>query len=139
VADWYRASAFRRWAVRAGARLTGGSERAVWDMTTADREAFVRDFPFPASVPSYSLVTTFSRRVHRFFLGAFAMGRLGAESHDGMVAMERGMVPGSKAVRLEDMDHLDPVTGSDGIEQFFASSTYEAGHLTEALVRLIFA
>jgi pimeloyl-ACP methyl ester carboxylesterase len=138
VADWYRATAFRRWAVRTGARLTGGSEQAVWDLTTASREAFVSEFPFPEPVQAFSIVSTFTRRFHRFYVGTRAMGLHGSAPHDGMVSVERGVIPGSRWIRLEDMDHLDPVSASDGIEQFFASTTYDPAHLTEALLRLIF-
>jgi hypothetical protein len=56
-----------------------------------------------------------------------------------MVSVERGVIPGSRWIRLEDMDHLDPVSASDGIEQFFASTTYDPAHLAESLIRLIFA
>lgn len=141
VADWYASGPAGRLAMRMGARLLGGSERAVWDLTTAARVEFVEKHPFPVDkVPAWSIVTTFDRRLHRFYLGRYAMRRRGAAaSNDGMVSGERGVIPGSRVVRLADMDHLDAVSGSDGLEQFISSTSYDAATFTEALVRLIFS
>jgi len=138
VADWYRASGLRRSMVRLAARLVGGDEEAIWDLTVPVREAFAEAFPFPAErIPAVSLVTSLRRPLHRFYLGRWVLGSGSRRENDGMVAVDRAVVPGGRVVRLEDMDHLDPVASADGIEQFFASAAYQAGTLTEALVRFL--
>lgn len=111
--------------------LLHGNPGSVEDLSYARRMEFLRQHPYPADIPTLSLATSrLSRRSLLRPLCAYVHDRYGWAS-DGLVAAVDAEIPGSRVVRLEDMDHAEAaLTGLPGFANYFP------GDLTEALVAL---
>jgi pimeloyl-ACP methyl ester carboxylesterase len=111
--------------------LLNGDPKALTDLTYANRKAFITRHPYPSDVPTISLAT--SRNSPLSLLdgtAAYMRDRYGLAS-DGLVPSQEAEIPGSKVVRLDDMDHAESVMSA--LPGF---GTYQPGALTQALVTL---
>jgi hypothetical protein len=92
---------------------------------------FVRRYPYPAAVPTVALATSrYSRRSMLWPVARYMYKRYGLPS-DGLVAQVDAEVPGSRLVRLDDMDHAEAaLVGLPGF------CNYRPGNLIEAMVAL---
>jgi triacylglycerol lipase len=111
--------------------LFQGDGASVEDLSYARRQDFVRQHPYPLDIPTVALATSrLSRRSLLRPLCAYVQERYGWGC-DGLVAALDAEVPGSRVVRLDDMDHAEAaMTGLPGFANYFP------GPLTEALVAL---
>ncbi|AKJ00800.1 PGAP1-like protein [Archangium gephyra] len=111
--------------------LFQGDAGSVEDLSYARRMEFVRQHPYPVDIPTVSLATSrLSRRSLMRPLCAYVHERYGWAC-DGLVNAVDAEVPGSRVVRLEDMDHAEAaLTGLPGF------SNYYPGDLTETMVAL---
>lgn len=108
-----------------------GVSRSVEDLSYPARMEFVRRYPYAGEVPTVSLATSRdSRRSLLWPLARYMADRYGLPS-DGLVARVDAEIPGSRLVRLDDMDHAEAaLVGWPGF------ANYHPGDLTEALVAL---
>ncbi|WP_257452648.1 alpha/beta hydrolase family protein [Archangium lipolyticum] len=108
-----------------------GDAASVEDLSYAKRMEFVRRHPYPADVPTVALATSrLSRRSLMRPLCAYVNERYGWAC-DGLVNAVDAEVPGSRVVRLDDMDHAEAaLTGLPGF------SNYYPGDITETMVAL---
>ena len=108
-----------------------GVPRSVEDLTYPARMEFVRRYPYPVGVPTVALATwRYSRRSLLWPVAVYMRERYGLNS-DGLVAAVDAEVPGSRLVRLNDMDHAEcAMTGLPGF------ANYHPGDVTEAAVAL---
>lgn len=111
--------------------LFQGDAGSVEDLSYARRMEFVRSHPYPADVPTVALATSrLSRRSLMRPLCSYVHERYGWAC-DGLVNAVDAEVPGSRVVRLDDMDHAEAaLTGLPGF------SNYYPGDLTETMVAL---
>jgi hypothetical protein len=112
--------------------LFQGNAASVEDLSYARRKELIRRHPYPAhEVPTVSLATSrLSRRSVLRPLCAYVKERYGWAC-DGLVNAVDAEVPGSRVVRLDDMDHAEAVM--QGLPGF---SNYYPGELTETMVAL---
>ncbi|SET90318.1 hypothetical protein SAMN05443639_105241 [Stigmatella erecta] len=108
-----------------------GVSRCVEDLSYPARMDFVRRHPYPVDIPTVSLATSRdSRRSLLWPVAHYLRQRYGLAS-DGLVATVDAEIPGSRVVRLEDLDHAQAaMLGIPGL------TPYHPGDLTEALVAL---
>jgi pimeloyl-ACP methyl ester carboxylesterase len=108
-----------------------GVSRSVDDLTYPSRMEFVRRHPYPTDIPTVALATSrLSRWSSMYALERYFHDRYGYAT-DGLVAAVDAEVPGSRVVRLDDMDHVEPaMRGLPGFAHYFP------GDVTEALVAL---
>jgi triacylglycerol lipase len=108
-----------------------GVSRSVEDLSYPARMDFVRRHPYPVGVPTVALATSrYSRRSVLWPVARYLYERYGLPS-DGLVAMADAEVPGSRLVRLTDMDHAEgALVGLPGF------ANHHPGDITEALVAL---
>ncbi len=108
-----------------------GVSHAVEDLRYPVRMEFVRRHPYAGEVPTVSLATSrYSRRSLLWPTARYIFERYGLLS-DGLVAQVDAEIPGSRVVRLSDMDHAEPtLTGLPGFANHYP------GDVTEALVAL---
>ena len=111
--------------------LFQGDAGSVEDLSYARRMEFVRQHPYPADIPTVSLATSrMSRRSLMRPLCAYVQERYGWAC-DGLVNAVDAEVPGSRVVRLGDMDHAEAaLTGLPGFSNYFPSD------ITETMVSL---
>ncbi len=111
--------------------LFQGNAASVDDLSYARRQEFIRRHPYPRDVPTVSLATSrLSRRSIMRPLCTYVKERYGWAC-DGLVNAVDAEVPGSRVVRLDDMDHAEgALTGLPGF------SNYYPGDITEAMVAL---
>jgi hypothetical protein len=111
--------------------LFQGDAGSVEDLSYARRMEFVRQHPYPADVPTVALATSrLSRRSLLRVLCNYVHERYGWAC-DGLVNAVDAEVPGSRVVRLDDMDHAEAaLTGLPGFSNYYPSD------LTETLVAL---
>ena len=111
--------------------LFQGDAASVEDLSYARRMEFVRRHPHPADVPTVALATSrLSKRSLMRPLCAYVHERYGWAS-DGLVNAVDAEVPGSRVVRLDDMDHAEAaLTGLPGF------ANYYPGDITETMVAL---
>ncbi len=111
--------------------LFQGTAASVDDLSYTRRMEFVRQHPHPRDVPTVALATSrLSRRSLMRPLCAYVNERYGWGC-DGLVTALDAEVPGSRVVRLDDMDHAEAaLTGLPGFANYFP------GDLTETLVSL---
>ncbi len=110
-------------------RLLGGDPAALTDLSYAARQSFVNAHPYPSDVPTVSLAT--SRTSFKSILKStedYLLHRYRLKS-DGLVVDKDAEIPGSRVVRLSDMDHAESVM--EGVPGF---PNYRPGHVTLALV-----
>ena len=108
-----------------------GVSRSVEDLSYPLRMEFVRRHPYGGEVPTVALATwRYSRRSMLWPVAHYLRERYGLNS-DGLVAAVDAEVPGSRVVRLEDMDHAEAaLVGLPGF------SNHHPGDITEAAVAL---
>ncbi|MCY1074787.1 alpha/beta fold hydrolase [Archangium lansingense] len=111
--------------------LFQGDAGSVEDLSYARRMEFVRQHPHPVDIPTVSLATSrLSRRSLLRPLCAYVHERYGWAC-DGLVNAVDAEVPGSRVVRLDDMDHAEgALTGLPGFSNYFPSD------ITETMVAL---
>ncbi|HSP80129.1 MAG TPA: lipase [Myxococcaceae bacterium] len=111
--------------------LFQGDAGSVEDLSYAKRMEFVRRHPYPADVPTVALATSrLSRRSLMRPLCAYVHERYGWAC-DGLVNAVDAEVPGSRVVRLDDMDHAEgALTGLPGFANYYPA------HITETMVAL---
>ena len=129
--DLVSTPALRRLVDLAFPYLFQGDSDSVEDLSYARRREFVRQHPYPLDIPTVSLATSrLSRRSLLRPLCAYVWERYGWGC-DGLVAAFDAEIPGSRVVRLEDMDHAEAaLTGLPGFANYFPSD------LTETMVAL---
>jgi triacylglycerol lipase len=114
--------------------LTGEDPRAVLDLTYEARRAFVGQHPYPKGIPTLCVAT--SRVDWRSIVsatGLYVRKRYGVDS-DGLVVPADAVIPGSRVVYLDDMDHAEAVLR--GVPGFI---NYRAKEVTDVLVALALA
>ncbi|WNG44506.1 lipase [Archangium minus] len=106
--------------------LFQGDAASVEDLSYAKRMEFVRQHPYPADIPTVALATSrLSRRSLMRPLCAYVHERYGWAC-DGMVNAVDAEVPGSRVVRLDDMDHAEAaLTGVPGFSNYYPSDVTE--------------
>ncbi|HYO51452.1 lipase [Archangium sp.] len=111
--------------------LFQGDAGSVEDLSYARRMEFVREHPYPADIPTVALATSrLSRRSLMRPLCAYVHERYGWAC-DGLVNAVDAEVPGSRVVRLDDMDHAEgALTGLPGFSNYYPSD------ITETMVSL---
>ena len=108
-----------------------GVSRSVEDLSYPQRREFVQRHPYVPVVPTVALATSrYSRRSLLWPVARYMFERYKLPS-DGLVARVDAEVPGSRVVRLEDMDHAEgALVGLPGF------ANHHPGNVTEALVAL---
>ncbi|WP_224242297.1 GPI inositol-deacylase [Hyalangium gracile] len=108
-----------------------GVSRSVEDLSYSARREFVGRYPYAGEVPTVSLATSRSSRRSMLWPVARYMSERYGLATDGLVAQVDAEVPGSRVVRLSDMDHAEPtLVGLPGF------ANYHPGDVTEAVVAL---
>jgi len=129
--DLVTTPALRRLVDVAFPTLFQGDGASVEDLSYAKRMEFIRSHPYPADVPTVALATSrLSRRSLLRPLCAYVQERYGWAC-DGLVNAVDAEVPGSRVVRLDDMDHAEcALTGLPGFSNYYPSD------ITETMVAL---
>ncbi|MBL8914677.1 MAG: lipase [Archangium sp.] len=108
-----------------------GDMRALTDLSYETRKAFIAKYPYPSDVPTVSLAT--SRESKKSLVdatGAYLRDRYGVKS-DGLVAPEDAAIPGSRVVKVTNMDHAESVM--EGLPGF---PEHRPTAVTQALIAL---
>ncbi len=117
--------------VRSVKRLLGGDPAAMADLTYEARKAFLKAHPFPSDIPTVCLAS--ARYDRKSLLGPqerYLQKRYGYAS-DGLVVRDDAIIPGAKAIVLDDMDHAESaLTGVKGFPNYWP------GDVTEALINV---
>jgi triacylglycerol lipase len=112
-------------------RLFGGDANSLTDVTYDSRRKFLEEHPYPQGIDTVSLAT--SRLSPRSILSPlehYLKARYGY-ANDGLLTLEDQIVPGSRVVKLDNVDHAEgALRGLPG----FSDQT--PGELTLALVAL---
>jgi pimeloyl-ACP methyl ester carboxylesterase len=108
-----------------------GDIKSLTDLSYEARKAFIEKYPYPTDIPTVSLATSRdSRRSIVDATGRYLKDRYGARS-DGLVVAQDAEIPGSRVVRLDNMDHAESVMeGAPGFPE------HRPTPLTVALVAL---
>ncbi|HYI00225.1 lipase [Hyalangium sp.] len=108
-----------------------GVSRSVQDLSYPARMEFVRRHPYAGEVPTVALASSrYSRRSLLWPVAHYMFERYGLPN-DGLVAQVDAEIPGSRVVRLDDMDHAEAaLVGLPGF------ANHRPGKMTEALVAL---
>lgn len=108
-----------------------GVSHSVDDLAYPARMAFVRRHPYAGEVPTVALATSRSSRRSMLWPVSRYMSERYGLPNDGLVAQVDAEIPGSRLVRLEDMDHAEAaLVGLPGF------ANHHPGNITEALVAL---
>ena len=108
-----------------------GVSRSVDDLSYPARMEFVRSHPYAGEVPTVALASSrYSRRSLLWPVARYMFERYQLPN-DGLVAQVDAEIPGSRLVRLDDMDHAEAaLVGLPGF------ANHHPGNVTEALVTL---
>ena len=108
-----------------------GVSRSVDDLSYPARMEFVRSHPYAGEVPTVALASSrYSRRSLLWPVARYMFERYQLPN-DGLVAQVDAEIPGSRLVRLDDMDHAEAaLVGLPGF------ANHHPGNVTEALVAL---
>jgi len=108
-----------------------GDEASLPDFSYEKRRAFIEQYPWPSDIPTVSLSTSSGSQLNGLtpVINWYKL-RYG-EKTDGIVAQRDTEIPGSRVVRLDNLDHLNSV-----MPEFPGRANYDPGLLTEALVAL---
>lgn len=131
ASDMQNCSQLRQVAEGTIKRLLGGDPASLADLSYSARQAFVNANPYPSDIPTVSLAT--SRSSVKSILKStedYMLQRYQLKS-DGLVVDKDAEIPGSKVVRLTDMDHAESVM--EGVPGF---PNYHPGNVTMALVTM---
>ena len=114
-------------------RVFGGDPKSLIDLSYATRQSFLEAHPYPSDVPTVCLATSSS---HPLSLTAaasrYVLQRYG-EPSDGLVPKKDAIIPGSKYVAIDDLDHAGPAMAAPACLR-----SYEPGALTVSLVSMLF-
>ena len=114
--------------------IFGENPQAALDLTYETRREFLSEHPYPKSVATLCLAT--SRVDLRSIVsstGFYVRNKYGVES-DGLVVPADAVIPGSRVIYLNDMDHAEAVLS--GVPGFI---NYRAEEVTEVLVAMALA
>jgi pimeloyl-ACP methyl ester carboxylesterase len=114
--------------------ILGENANAVIELTYDARREFLAEHPYPKGIPTLCLAT--SRVDWRSIVsttGYYVRNRYGVES-DGLVVPADAVIPGSRVVYLDDMDHAESVLA--GMRGFI---NYRAREVTLVLVAMALA
>jgi len=115
-------------------RILGNDPDAVVELSYQRRRQFIAKNPMPKAVPTLSLATSrVDWRSSVFLTGRYVRDRYNVES-DGLVVPADAVLPGSKAIYLDDMDHAEAVLS--GMPGFI---NYHANEITQVLMALALA
>lgn len=96
-----------RYGLGGAIEVLGGSIQAGEDLTYDSRKAFLARYPMPEGIPTVSLAsTTFKPTSPLYPFQEYMEQRYGVKS-DGLVVPQDAFIPGSKAVTLHGLDHLE--------------------------------
>lgn len=96
-----------KYLVGGAVEVLGGSLQAGIDLTYEARQEFLAKHPLPEGIPTVSMAsTTFKPTSPLFAIQEYMQQRYGIRS-DGLVATQDAFIPGSKAVTLHGLDHLE--------------------------------
>ena len=112
-------------------RIFGENPQAAIDLTYETRREFLSEHPYPKGVPTLCLAT--SRVDLRSVVSSTAFyvrNKYGVES-DGLVVPVDAVIPGSRVIYLDDMDHAEAVLS--GVPGF---TNYRAKEVTQVLVAM---
>ncbi len=111
--------------------LFDGDPRALADLSYGARQAFLKDHPYPTDVPTISLATSSAEPLSLTAgAAAYVQHRYG-EKCDGLVPVKDAIIPGSRVVQLDDLDHSGPAMRGPA-----ALCKYRPADITEALIAL---
>jgi hypothetical protein len=108
-----------------------GDEDSLPDFSYENRRQFVEKYPWPSEIPTVSLATSSDSQFNGLtpVINWYKV-RYGEET-DGVVAQRDSEIPGSRVVRLDNLDHLNSV-----MPEFLGRANWDPGLLTESLVAL---
>jgi triacylglycerol lipase len=96
-----------RYGLGGAVEALGGSIQAGEDLTYNSRQKFLAKYPMPEGIPTVSMAsTTFKPTSPLFAFQEYMQQRYGVKS-DGLVVPQDAFIPGSKAVTLHGLDHLE--------------------------------
>ncbi|MBN1210364.1 MAG: alpha/beta fold hydrolase [Myxococcaceae bacterium] len=96
-----------RYGLGGAVEALGGSIQAGEDLTYDSRKKFLEKYPLPAGIPTVSMASTTANPLSPLFATQeYMQQRYGIKS-DGLVVPQDAFIPGSKAVTLHGMDHLE--------------------------------
>jgi pimeloyl-ACP methyl ester carboxylesterase len=96
-----------RYGLGGAVEALGGSIQAGEDLTYDSRQKFLAEHPLPAGIPAVCMASTLMNPTSPLFaFQEYMKQRYGIES-DGLVVPQDAFIPGSKAVTLHGLDHLD--------------------------------
>jgi triacylglycerol lipase len=111
--------------------VLGSDPEAAMELSYPRRRRFHAKHPYPRSVRTLSLATSrVDVRSAVFLTGSYVLKRYGVES-DGLVVPVDAVLPGSRVVYLDDMDHAEAVLS--GVPGFI---NYSAKEVTQVLVAM---
>ncbi len=109
----------------------GGDDTSLTDVTYSARQKFLKEHPYPPDIDTVSLVTSrFDPKSILSPLEAYVKTRYGLDN-DGILTVEDQIVPGSRVVKLDGVDHAEGALR--GLPGF---SEYTPGELALGLVAL---
>jgi hypothetical protein len=96
-----------RYGLGGAVEALGGSIQAGEDLTYDSRQKFLAKHPLPPGIPTVSMAsTTFKPTSPLFAFQEYMQQRYGVKS-DGLVVPQDAFIPGSKAVTIHGLDHLE--------------------------------
>jgi triacylglycerol lipase len=96
-----------RYGLGGAVEALGGSIKAGEDLTYDSRQKFLAKHPLPPGIPTVSMAsTTFKPTSPLFAFQEYMQQRYGVKS-DGLVLPQDAFIPGSKAVTIHGLDHLE--------------------------------
>jgi hypothetical protein len=112
-------------------KIFGNDPEAAMELSYPRRRGFHAKHPYPRSVRTLSLATSrVDMRSSVFLTGSYVLKRYGVES-DGLVVPVDAVLPGSRVVYLDDMDHAEAVLS--GVPGFI---NYSAKEVTDVLMAM---
>jgi triacylglycerol lipase len=96
-----------RYGLGGAVEALGGSIQAGEDLTYNSRQKFLAKYPMPEGIPTVSMASdSFKPTSPLFAFQEYMQQRYGVKS-DGLVVAQDAFIPGSKAVTVHGMDHLE--------------------------------
>jgi len=111
--------------------LFKGDPRSLADLSYSARQAFMEEHPYPTDIPTVSLATSSNAPLSLTAAAAGYVKHRYGEDCDGLVPVKDAIIPGSRLVKLDDLDHSGPaMRGPAGL------CKYRPADITEALIAL---
>ena len=111
--------------------LFKGDPRSLADLSYGARHAFLKDHPYPTDIPTVSLATSSKAPMSLTAAAAAYLLNRYDEPSDGLVLVKDAIVPGSRVILLDDLDHAGPA-----MRGLLGPSKYHPADLTEALIAI---